>query len=149
MWLWAKGSTGKIDAKMHKRVLARLDALDASTRPEDMNIPGFDFHGSKVSTRRATPFTSTARGASRSSSMDRTPPRSIWNNTIDGRGPAYAQHRPASEPRSAPTHPGFLLADTPATGKSKAEIARLLGISRQQLYTILDGAGPRVALPWQ
>jgi len=45
--LWAKGSTGKIDAKMHKRVLARLDALDASTRPEDMNIPGFDFHALK------------------------------------------------------------------------------------------------------
>lgn len=23
----------------------RLDALDAATRPEDMNVPGFDFHG--------------------------------------------------------------------------------------------------------
>jgi toxin HigB-1 len=42
--LWAKGSTSKIDAKLHKRILARLDALDASARPEDMNIPGFDFH---------------------------------------------------------------------------------------------------------
>ena len=47
-------------------------------------------------------------------------------------------------PDRAPTHPGFLLADTviPATGKSKAEIARLLGISRQQLYTILDETAP-------
>jgi addiction module HigA family antidote len=27
----------------------------------------------------------------------------------------------------------------PATGKSKAEIARLLGLSRQTLYAILDG----------
>lgn len=44
----------------------------------------------------------------------------------------------------APTHPGFLLADTaiPATGKSKTEIARLLGISRQQLYAILDEKAP-------
>jgi len=42
--LWAKGSTAKIDSKLHRRVLARLDALDAAQRPEDMNIPGFDFH---------------------------------------------------------------------------------------------------------
>lgn len=46
--------------------------------------------------------------------------------------------------RRPPTHPGFLLADTvlPAAGKSKAEIARLLGISRQQLYAILDEKAP-------
>jgi addiction module HigA family antidote len=43
-----------------------------------------------------------------------------------------------------PTHPGFLLADTviPATGRTKAEIARLLGISRQHLYDILNEAKP-------
>ena len=48
------------------------------------------------------------------------------------------------DPNRAPTHPGFLLADTviPATGKSKTEIARLLGISRQQLYAILDEKAP-------
>ena len=44
----------------------------------------------------------------------------------------------------APTHPGFLLADTviPATGRSKAEIARLLGISRQHLHDILGERKP-------
>ena len=42
--LWSKGTTAKIDAKLHKRILARLDALESSVRPEDMNIPGFDFH---------------------------------------------------------------------------------------------------------
>lgn len=42
--LWSKGTTAKIDAKLHRRLLARLDALDAAERPEDMNIPGFDFH---------------------------------------------------------------------------------------------------------
>ena len=38
-----------------------------------------------------------------------------------------------------PTHPGEMLAEDiiPATGRSKAEIARLLGISRQHLYDIL------------
>lgn len=45
--LWSKGTTARIDAKLHRRVLARLDALDAAERPEDVNIPGFDFHGLK------------------------------------------------------------------------------------------------------
>lgn len=45
--LWAKGATAKIDAKFHKRVLARLDALEAAERPDDLNIPGFDFHSLK------------------------------------------------------------------------------------------------------
>ena len=44
----------------------------------------------------------------------------------------------------APTAPGKLLADTvlPAAGKSKSEIARLLGVSRQTLYDILDCKQP-------
>ena len=48
------------------------------------------------------------------------------------------------DPKRAPTHPGFLLADTviPATGRSKAEIASLLGISRQHLYDILNERKP-------
>jgi hypothetical protein len=38
-----------------------------------------------------------------------------------------------------PTHPALLRDDTiPATGRSKAEIAGLLGISRQHLYDILQ-----------
>ncbi len=39
-----------------------------------------------------------------------------------------------------PTAPGEMLREIvlPATGKSKAEIARLLGISRQTLYDILE-----------
>jgi len=42
--LWETGKS-KIDARMHSRILRRLDALDAATTPEDMNLPGFDFHG--------------------------------------------------------------------------------------------------------
>lgn len=41
--LWAKGATGKIDARLHRRILLRLDRLDASTAPEQMDLPGFDF----------------------------------------------------------------------------------------------------------
>ena len=42
--LWSHGSTRKIDQKMNGRILRRLDALDAATRPEDMDVSGFDFH---------------------------------------------------------------------------------------------------------
>jgi proteic killer suppression protein len=42
--LFASGKTSKIDARMHKRIMVRLDRLDAATRPEDMNLPGFDYH---------------------------------------------------------------------------------------------------------
>lgn len=48
------------------------------------------------------------------------------------------------DPNRCPTHPGALLRDDvlPAIGKPKAEIARLLGISRQHLYEILNEQRP-------
>jgi proteic killer suppression protein len=42
--LWSKGRTAKIDAALHKRILIRLDRLNASNAPEQMNLPGFNFH---------------------------------------------------------------------------------------------------------
>ena len=42
--LWSTGGTRKIDVKMHRRILVRLDRLDAATAPEEMHLPGFDFH---------------------------------------------------------------------------------------------------------
>ena len=43
-----------------------------------------------------------------------------------------------------PTHPGALLREDviPATGRTKAEIAQLLGISRQHLYDVLRERKP-------
>jgi antitoxin HigA-1 len=43
-----------------------------------------------------------------------------------------------------PSHPGALLREVvvPATGRTKIEIANLLGISRQHLYDILREAKP-------
>jgi antitoxin HigA-1 len=43
-----------------------------------------------------------------------------------------------------PTHPGALLREDeiPATGRTKAEIAQLLGISRQHLYALLRERKP-------
>ena len=42
--LWSKSSTAKIDAALHKRILIRLDRLNVATAPEQMNLPGFNFH---------------------------------------------------------------------------------------------------------
>lgn len=46
-----------------------------------------------------------------------------------------------------PVHPGETLREDvlPALGKSKAEIARLLGISRQTLYDVLNEKQPITA----
>lgn len=41
--LW-EGLRTRIDRRFHARILARLDALDAATAAQDMNLPGFDFH---------------------------------------------------------------------------------------------------------
>ena len=45
--LWAKRRTKAIDAKLHKRILRRLDRLDAATGPHELNLPGFDLHALK------------------------------------------------------------------------------------------------------
>ena len=42
--LWSTGRTSKIDVKLHRRILARLGALDDALIVEDMNLPSFDFH---------------------------------------------------------------------------------------------------------
>jgi antitoxin HigA-1 len=46
--------------------------------------------------------------------------------------------------KRCPTHPGQLLREDviPATGRTKTEIASLLGISRQHLYDILEERKP-------
>jgi proteic killer suppression protein len=45
--LWARERTKEIDARLHRRILLRLDRLDAAEVPEEMNVPGFDFHALK------------------------------------------------------------------------------------------------------
>ena len=42
--LWFSGRTGKIDVKLQKRILVRLDRLNVAAKPEEMNLPSFDFH---------------------------------------------------------------------------------------------------------
>jgi proteic killer suppression protein len=45
--LWSQGRTAKIDAKMRKRILVRLDRLNVVSAPAEMNLPGFDWHALK------------------------------------------------------------------------------------------------------
>jgi toxin HigB-1 len=42
---WEKGDAFKIAVALRERINRRLDALDRAQAPEDMKIPGFDFHG--------------------------------------------------------------------------------------------------------
>ncbi len=42
--LWETGKSPRIDARMHRRILARLTSLEAAGSPEDMNLVGYDFH---------------------------------------------------------------------------------------------------------
>ncbi len=49
--LWS-GQPTKIDQRFHDRIRARLDALDAAGKPDDLNIPGFDFHGLRGKPKR-------------------------------------------------------------------------------------------------
>ncbi|PKQ07627.1 MAG: addiction module antidote protein, HigA family [Alphaproteobacteria bacterium HGW-Alphaproteobacteria-11] len=54
-----------------------------------------------------------------------------------------AEYRAIRNPKRCPAHPGELLEDIlPATGKTRKEIAALLGISRQQLHAVMSGRKP-------
>jgi toxin HigB-1 len=50
--LFQTGATRHIQKNLHARVIRRLDALKIARKPEDMNLPGFDFHGLMGSPRR-------------------------------------------------------------------------------------------------
>lgn len=57
------------------------------------------------------------------------------------------EYRAKRHPTIKPMHPGAALREDilPAIGRPKAEIARLLGISRQALYDILNEKAPVTA----
>lgn len=54
------------------------------------------------------------------------------------------EYHATRNPDRCPGHPGELLREViiPATGRTKTEIAQLLGISRQHLYDIIDERKP-------
>ena len=42
--LFETGTSSKINASLHRRILVRLDALNVTASPPELNVPGFDFH---------------------------------------------------------------------------------------------------------
>ena len=42
--LFESRKSAKIDARMHRRILVRLDALDGAEVLDDLKMPGYDFH---------------------------------------------------------------------------------------------------------
>ena len=70
-------------------------------------------------------------------------PAGLTSNNIT-KGETIMVYGAKRNPNRRPTHPGALLREDviPATGKTKVEIARLLGISRQHLYDILRERKP-------
>ena len=54
------------------------------------------------------------------------------------------EYKAKRNPNRCPSHPGAMLREDiiPATGKTKIEIARLLGISRQHLHDIMEEKKP-------
>lgn len=50
--LFETGKSRKVKPVFQPRCLRLMDALDAATVPEEMNIPGFKFHGLKGNPKR-------------------------------------------------------------------------------------------------
>jgi proteic killer suppression protein len=42
--LWETGQS-RIDKRMQRRILIRLSVINEATRVEDINLPGYNFHG--------------------------------------------------------------------------------------------------------
>jgi len=42
--LWERGDKSRIPAQSATRIILVLDALDAATAPEDLDLPGLGFH---------------------------------------------------------------------------------------------------------
>ena len=51
---WHESDRSGIGADLIARLRRRLDALDRAARPEDMNLPGFNFHRLRGSPTRYT-----------------------------------------------------------------------------------------------
>jgi len=52
--LFETGASAKVAPELGARCLRRLDALNQAALPEDMNMPGYDFHGLKGVPKRYT-----------------------------------------------------------------------------------------------
>ena len=42
--LFEGGRSAKIDVRLHRRILVRLDAINHAVSLDDLKLPGYDFH---------------------------------------------------------------------------------------------------------
>src|SRR5260221_14088006 len=147
--LFRTGKAAKVRPDLHSRALRRLDALNAASDPEELNIPGFDFHPLKG--HKPTRYTIHING-----------PWCITFEWADGDAlhvdlEQYHQNEPMNataakrQASRAPTHPGAILREDvlPALRLSVSETARRLHVSRQTLHDLLaerKGFTPEMAL---
>jgi len=52
--LFRDGVSGKVASRLQTRCLQILDALDVAEIPDDMNVPGWDYHGLHGAPKRYT-----------------------------------------------------------------------------------------------
>jgi len=52
--LFRDGESAKVATNLQTRIIQILDALDVAAVPEDMNIPGLNFHGLQGKPKRYT-----------------------------------------------------------------------------------------------
>ena len=52
--LFEKGRSRRVAPDLQTRIIRRLDVMKAAKRPDDMNIPGFDFHALRGKPQRYT-----------------------------------------------------------------------------------------------
>lgn len=140
--LWASGKAGKISPALKERIVRRLDALDAATRPEDMDLPGFDFHALKGP--KPTRYTVHINGpwCITFEFDDGDALRVDLEQSLTG-AMHMTEYHARRDSNRAPTHPGALLAEIINDhGISGGDIARRVGLSRQHVYDILAGRKP-------
>jgi proteic killer suppression protein len=136
--LWDNGRSAKIASALIDRVARRLGALDVARLPEDVNVPGFNFHK--------------LRGAPQRYSVHVSGPWCItfeWDgddavavdfeNYHQAKGKIDMTNIRAGKRSLQPVHPGALLREDvlPALGITVTDAAAKLGISRQSLHAVL------------
>lgn len=133
---WTKADASGLRPDWVKRIRLILSRLDVAQTAAELDIPGLGFHALNgdmagrysviVSRNWRITLISTAS----------TPSMSIWRIIM---AETIVRH-----PDIEPAHPGELLAEIviPATGLTKTEIARRLGVSRQTLHDILAQRQP-------
>jgi len=132
------GDSSKLSVQNPDRIRRILLALNVAKSPDAMNVPGFRLYALKgqdrprpACGRRKRKLASDLCLGRRGCRRRRPGGLSLMSNSRLVRG-------------LKPMHPGEMLREDvlPALGKSKTEIARLLGVSRQTLYDILDEKQP-------